>query len=831
MLERLVPKGALMGNLLTDMRYGARMLGKHPFTSAIVVLTLALGIGANTAIFSAVNILLLRPLPVQNSDRLLYLATKQQSSQYYNVFSYLDFQDLRSQNTVFSDVIGYNIYLIGMNAGDKPDSMMVSYVSGNYFKALGLNPTLGTLISGQEIEKPGADATLVLDYSYWQSRFNSDPNIVGRQIKLNGHPATIIGVAPKSFHGLYSMVEMQGYLPLGTARIQEENNDLWTKRDYRSLKTLAILKPEVNMQRAQSAMDLLAQQLAQQYGDADKGLAIHVFPERMARPTPSLGKKFLVGSTLFLILAALVLILACSSVVNLLLVQAMAREREMAVRASLGAARIRLIQQILTENFILAILGCVSGIVLGYFASRLLASIHFATVVPIHFDVGFDWRVFAFALFVGILAALGVGLIPALRLSHTRLGKLLQENSRGVLSGTSTRSRLRSGLVVAQMAGSLLLVVAAGLFIRSLDNAQHINLGFNADNLLNISMDTQAIGMDKAQSDQFYRQLTDKVRALPGVRSVTTAYSAPMDYYNNVAPVYPEGATASTKRETPQIPFNNVDPEYFSTMGITILEGRIFTAMDTEKAPLVAIINQNMAKRLWNAEHAIGKRFSISGPSGPLIEVVGIARDGKYLALTEETRPFYYVPLLQNDSSLRVVHVRTTLAPGALMQPAMKEIYNLAPDLPVIGSGTMRDAIGGPNGLFLFRLLTTLTEVLGLLGLVLATIGVYGVLSFLTSQRTRDIGIRMALGANRKDIMRMIVLQGLQLVALSLFIGLSLTLAGTRILSSVLFGVNSKDPLILFAASTLITAVGLIACMVPARRATRVDPIIALRYD
>ena len=820
-----------MGNLLADMRYGVRMLCKNPFTSAIVVLTLALGIGANTAIFSAVNILLLRPLPVQNADRLLYLATKQQSSQYYNVFSYLDFQDLRSQNTVFSDVIGYSIYLIGMNAGDKPDSMMVSYVSGNYFKALGLNPALGTLISGQEAEKPGAEATLVLDYSYWQSRFNSDPNIIGRQIKLNGHPATIIGVAPKSFRGLYSMVEMQGYLPLGTARIQEENNDLWTKRDYRSLKTLAILKPEVNMQRAQSAMDLLAQQLAQQYGDADKGLAIYAFPERMARPTPSLGKKFLLGSTLFLILSASVLILACSSVVNLLLVQAMAREREMAIRSSLGAARIRLIRQILTENFILAILGCVSGIVLGYFASRLVASIHFATVVPIHFDVGFDWRVFAFALFAGLVTAFGVGLIPALRLSQTRLGKLLQENSRGVSSGVSSRSRLRNSLVIAQMAGSLLLVVAAGLFIRSLDNAQHIYLGFDADNLLNISMDTQAVGMDKAQSDQFYRQLKEKVRFLPGVHAVTTAYSAPMDYYNNVAPVYPEGATASDKRETPQIPFNNIDPEYFSTMGITVLEGRVFTETDTEKAPLVAIVNQNMAKRLWNTEHAIGKRFSIRGPSGPFIEVIGIARDGKYLALTEESRPFYYVPMLQNDSSLRVLHVRTTVAPGALLQPATKEIYGLAPDLPIIGSGTMRDAIGGPNGLFMFRLLSTLTQILGLLGLTLATIGVYGVLSFVTSQRTRDIGIRMALGATRKDIMRMIIIQGLQLVAFSLLVGLGLTFAVTRILSSVLFGVSGKDPLILFAASTLITAVGLIACMVPARRATRVDPIIALRYD
>jgi predicted permease len=820
-----------MDGIVQDLRYGMRMVVKNPSVTFVVVITLALGIGFNTAIFSIVNAVLLRPLPVQNAARLVYLAEQKEGSLKTRL-SYPDFQDFRSQTEAFSGIVGCSMDIPGLSVDGRADPILVNQVSGNFFGALGLKPALGRVFSGEDTEKRGSDPVIVLGYQYWESRFGGDPAVLGKQVKLNGVPAVIIGVGPKGFHGTFSFLETQAYLPFGLQTVQpaEQDTDFWTRRDNRTLTALGILKPGISLRAAQSSIDVVTQRLIQLYPEADKGLSVKLYPERLARPQPAPGNPTLIIGLVFTVLVGLVLLLACTNVANILLVRASNRQREIAVRAALGAGHARLVRQIMTESFIYAFLGGAAGLLLGNGASRLLSSIRFTDSIPFQLDFSFDWRVFAYAFAIALLTGMVAGFFPASRASRTKdLNRVLHEESRGLVRGGS---RLRSVLVVAQVAGSVVLLVVAGLFVRSAQSARHLYLGFDPDHVLDVTMDTHSIDYDPAKTQQFYHDLKDRVRILPGVQSVSTAAGVPMDFFDSsVGSVYVEGQGPARDRENREVGFNSVDPEYFSVMRVPLMAGRAFTEDDNDKAPRVAIINQEMAKRLWPNQDPIGKRFSAKDPSGPFMEVVGVSANGKYIVLFEHQMPFYYVPQAQSPTTLRTLQLRSTVAPESLIGPVEEQIRNLAPDMTILAAKSMQRSLEGGNGFFIFRLGAGLTGCLGLLGMILAVVGVYGVISYITSQRTREIGLRMALGASRGGVLKMVLRQGLWLLLAGVTTGLAISVVAVRAMSSLLLGVSAGDPLTFGAVTLLLALVGMAACLIPARRAMEVDPLIVLRCE
>lgn len=820
-----------MQTLMQDIRFGVRMLIKNPLVTFVAVVTLALGIGANTAIFSAVNGLLLRPLPVPNADRLTVIAGQVKGIDVGSPLSYLEYRDLREQTQGFSDILGYDLNGVGMQVdGGDAQALLIGYVTGNYFTGLGLQPAYGRLFSGESVEKPGNEPELVLGYGFWKKHFNSDPSVVGKQVKLNGRAATIVGVAPEGFRGTYSLVDMQAYLPLGSWKLFLPNDDAFTKRDSRRLRVIGVLAPGVDRKAAQSSVDLVIRRMAQTYPE-DKDLTAHVYPEWLARPEPDPTNGTVIAGLTFMAMAGLVLLVACTNVANIVLVRATGRAREMAVRAALGASRFRLSRQLLTESIILGLAGGVAGLVLGSWISRLLSSIDLeAFGNRLVFDFGFDWRVFAFALTAAVLTGLLVGLWPAFRISRSDLNQVLHEGSRGILAGTG-RSIARSVLVVVQVAVSLTVLVVAGLFVRSTRNAEHAYFGFEPTHVLNLIMDPHNVGFDEQRTRQFYRDLEDRIKELPGVENVSLAAGIPMGYSLSFRPVYVAGKTAVNKESAPTIFCNYVSTDYFATMRIPMLRGRVFNKQDTDKSPLVAIVNEAMAKRFWPNEDPIGKTFRIKTMDGPQLEIVGLARQGKYTSPTDDNFPFFYVPNTQQPISMQALQIRTAQAPEALIPDAERVIHELAPGLPLVGVESMQHSLEGANGLFLFRLGTRFAGALGLLGLILALVGVYGVVSYVAAQRTHEIGVRMALGADRVHILKMVLRQGFILVGMGVAVGLVITFGATRLIANLLLGVSPSDPLTFAAVTVFLALVGLLASLIPARRAMNVEPLRALKYE
>ncbi|HET9792709.1 MAG TPA: ABC transporter permease [Candidatus Angelobacter sp.] len=819
-----------MDTAFQDIRFGVRMLLKNPTVTLVAVLTLALGIGANTAIFSTLNGLFLRPLPVANADRLVVIGGQLRGVDGGTGLSYLEYQDLRSQTEGFSDLIAYNLNLVGLTFNNNPETAVVSYVSQNYFSGLGLKPAAGRLLYGAEVEKRGTEPEVVLSYAYWKKRFNLDPSVIGRQIKVNGRSATIVGVAPETFRGLYSIIDMQAFLPMSMRTLWSDSEDFWTKRDDRNLRIYGVLKPGVSMRQAQTSLDVVMNRLARQYPE-EKNFIARIYPERLARPEADPSNSIVVVGILFMVLAGMVLLLACTNVANIILVRATSRGREMAVRSALGAARIRLVRQLMTESVLLALAGGLCGIALGAWVSHLLSSIRIVALgSPLVFDFSMDWRVFAFGLATALVTGVLVGMAPAMRASRTNLNQVLQEGSRGVVAG-SARSRMRNSLVIVQVAASLMLLVVAGLFVRSARNAEHMYLGFDPSHVLNATVDVRALGFDKPKARRFYQDLVERARTLPGVQSAAIAANVPMGYSSDASPVYIEGRVTATREDVPVIGNNDVDTHYFETMRVPLLRGRAFTAQDNDKAPLVAIVNEVMAQKFWPNQDPIGKRFSMKGIEGPLITVVGVSKQGKYQNPGEDPTPFFYVPTDQFTPLVATLQLRTSVSPETLGPQVVAAIHQLVPGLPLFSMETMEQSLEGANGLFLYRMSTRFSGALGLVGLVLAMVGVYGVISYAASQRTHEIGVRMALGASRGNILLMILRQGIFLIGGGVLAGLVLTILARRGLSSLLVGISGSDPLTLAAASLLLAVVGFLASFIPAHRAMNVEPLKALRFD
>jgi predicted permease len=821
-----------MLNLWRDLQYGVRTLTKNPGFAAIGIVTLALGMAVNTTLFSVINGFILRPLPVPHPEQLTVLAAQQAAVPGYS-FSYPDYADFRDQSDSFSDIFFYHVTLSSVAVGNRSDHCLISRVSSNYFSALGIRPAAGRLILPSEGRAPGADPIIVLSDSYWRKRFAADPNIIGQKVRVNDHPFTIVGITPPEFHGTYSVIEMDAYVPF-SAEIADATDtsiqQVWTSREFRTLTVMGRLKPGVSMKQAGTSLNVIAQRIAQAHPDTEKGLAVQLLPEKLARPEPDPQNPIPTAALAFMGLAALVLLVACFNIANVLLVRATVRQREMAIRAALGAGRGRLVRQYLTESLLLALLGGGAGLVLASWAANLLGSLPHTTDLPIRLDFHPDGRVYLFALSAVLLTGLVVGIMPALRAARTDVITVLHEGGRGSSSGPR-RQLVRNGLVVAQVAGSFVLLIVAGLFVRSLGQAEKIRLGFNPDHVLDLSVDVEQIGYKEPQARQAYRDIDKRIAALPGVQSVAEAFTTPLGYVSSADHVWIQEHPLEPGQQPPGVMFDMVTPSYLDTLQIPLLRGRRFSDADSEKAPPVAIINQFMAQKFWPNEDALGKNFSIKGPQGPFIQVVGIVQDGKYQNLMEDPQPFYYRPLEQSYESMRTIHVRAAVPPETLALQIEALIHEVAPDVPITQVKSMRAALQGANGFFLFRFGAQLTSVMGLLGLILAIVGIYSVISYAAAQRTQEFGIRIAMGASSRHILKMVLRQGIGVIGIGLLLGLVISLAGTRLIANMVVGVKPSDPLTFTLVILFLTAIALFACWIPAYRATRIDPLVALRHE
>jgi predicted permease len=822
-----------MGTLIQDLRFALRQLGRAPSFAITAVLTLALGIGANTAIFSLVNSLVLKPLPVANPQQIAGLAESQSHGPVLPFLSWQEFRQIRAQSKgSFSEVIANALSLDGIAIeGQQPQRIMTSFVSGNFFSMLGLKPAEGRLFLPSEGEVLGQDPVIVLGYDYWMDKFNGDPKVVGRPVTVNGHPFTIVGVAPKGFHGVQSFVSVAAYIPMSEKTIEGTPADVLNKWDSRGLYLYGRLLPGVSMKQASADLGVIAKEMTRQQPEAEKGVALSALPEQSLRVVSGDPNTIYLMAALFLSLAAMVLLLACVNVANLVLVRGTVREREMAIRTALGARRMRLLRQMITESVLLAAMGGGAGVVLGMWASAALGHLNIHADIPVNFSFEFDWRIFVYSFAIALGAGLVVGIVPALRVARANVNGALREGSRGVTSG---RHWFRDSLVALQMAGSLVLLVVAALFVRSLTAMQTMDFGFKPDQVLNLSLDPTEIGMSDAQTRALTANMLDRLHELAGVESVSHAGAVPMGYFGvGGDSVVIDGAAAPANPEAFGVGYNVVSPEYFATMGIGLLRGRTFTDADNEQARDVAVISESMATKYWPNQDPIGRTFRKASEKDRKLEVVGIARDAEFqLFGGGKTRPFLYLPYAQHvaGNSLMVFQLKTKGEPLAMAETVEKSIHALAPDLPLFEVQSMRQGLYTLNGLLLFQIGASLATIMGGLGLTLAVIGLYGVVSYAVSRRVHEIGLRMALGASRGSVFRMIYRQSMILVVAGLGIGLILALGAARTVGSFVV-VNVWDPATFAAVGAVLAFAALGSCYFPARRAMGVEPMVALRED
>ena len=824
------PRPLQLDSLWHDVKYGLRGLRRNPGFTAAAVVTLGLGIGANAAIFSVVNGVLLRPLPVRDADRLTVLGAYRGSGGTPGRLSRLDMEDYRAQTDAFEDVAGYAMDFGSLAADNRAERVWLTYVSGNYFGMLGLQPAAGRLIEPREGRVPNADPVLVLSHRYWQRRFNRDPNVVGKAVRLNGRPFTIVGVAPAGFRGAYAFIDMDIFMPLGMMANTPGAGSSWSERADSNICTLARLKPGVSLAQAQAAVEVVGRRLAAQYPETNKTTRPVVFWETHARPDPASGPVLPLVASVFVGLVFLVLLVACVNVAGLLLTRGTVRVKELALRHALGAGRLRLVQQLVTESLLLAVLGGGVGLLLGTWISRMLSAIRLPNDLPVHLDFAIDWRVLGYVAAAVLTTGFVAGLVPALKGSATGPSDALRDAGRAP-GGSRGRHRLRDLLVVAQVAGSLVVLVVAGLFVRSLTSAHRLDLGFRPDGVMNFFMNPAEAGYDETRTAAFYRDLIARVRALPGVESATLAHSMPLGYFDMSREIEKEGQRLARDERGLVAHFNGVDEAYQRTMGIPLRRGRWLTQADEDRSRPVVVVNETLATRLWPGEEALGKRIRFRDGPDRALEVVGVAADGKYNSIFESPRPFFYAPNTLEFRSLRVLHVRTSGEPERLAPLVRNAVAALAPDVALFDVASMRAAVGGGNGFFLVRLAAQFAVALGLLGLALAVVGLYGVVACSAGQRTHEIGIRMALGAERRDVLGMIVRHGLWLVAAGGAAGLVAALGLARLVASLLFDVKPHDPLTYAVVTGVLALAAMVACYLPARRATRVEPTTALRGE
>jgi predicted permease len=833
------PRTALVRDLVQDLRYAARMLWKHPGFTAAVVLTLALGIGANTAIFSVVNATLLQHLPVEGRDRLVYVYRGTGG-----VFSYPAYSWLRDGNGVFDGFAAWGGIIASLNAEGAAELVDGVIVTGNFFEVLGVRPGRGRLISPADDLKPGGHPVVVIGHDFWQSRFAAAPDIVGRAIRLNGHPFTIIGVAPAGFNGPRVLDSRNLYVPMMMQAIMrppragysgEQDPDLLNHKTNSWLFGIGRLKPGRDADQATAELGTLTGSFYEtQVGkplQPPLATAVPVDAGSQGDRQRMVSVALLLGGTV-----GAVLLIGCANIANLLLARAASRRRELAVRVAIGASRARVIRQLLAESLLLALIGGAAGVGLAWAAVRGFEAAPLPAGAP-SLDLSIDGRVLLFSLGLSLATGILFGLAPALQASRRSLVPALKDGAQD--ERRSARFSLKRSLIVAEVALSMVLLIAAGLFVRSLQAAQRIDPGFDADKLISAPLGINLLRYTTQQGRDFYQRLVERVEALPGVEAATVARVRLLSGNTRVLSLHIEGRESSHERSQSEggsaatghtaTNANIVGAGFFETIGIPVLLGRAFTTQDDGAHPPVAIVNETIVKMHFEGNSPIGQRISVTGPDGPWREIVGVVRDSKYANLGEGALPLTYLPLAQNHETGMTLYVRAAVTPASLVPAVRREIQALEPNLPVPNIETVSDSVA--SSLYGRRVGAWLIGVFGGLAVVLAAVGIYGVLSFSTARRTHEIGIRLALGAEARDVFLLVLRDGMLLVTAGIAIGLVGALVAGRSLTTFLYGVTPADSRTLVSTTIILGTVALAACAIPARRAMRVDPIVALRQD
>lgn len=805
-------------DVVQDLRFGLRMLVKTPTFTCVAVLTLALGIGANTAVFTFVDALLLRPLGgVTQPDRLVQLGRQYPHKSYVSDSSYPDFLDYRDQTTVLSGVAAVAPRAFHLTTGNETERVEGEMVSGDYFAVLGVTAVQGRLISPAD-DQATADPVAVLSYRLWHRRFGGSPSTLGSTITIDGHAFSVIGVTNEPFEGIKIGTPRDIWLPLATLRRVDPRSARFEQRRASWLEMFGRLKPGVTVEQARAELSVIAQQLQHTHPDTNARAGIGV--------EPGLGRDVDVRRGLRryahvpLAAVAIVLLIACANVAGLLLACAAARRKEIATRLALGAGRVRIVRQLLTESIVLACIGGIAGLVLASWLTNALRSLLPDRYLFLSFDVdlGLDWRVFGFTLAIAGATGVLFGLVPALQGSRPNIVPALKGS--GAPGGRRVID-LRPFIVVAQLALSVILLVAAGLCVRTLRNAAAIDKGYDPGSVLTARMDLAKQHYDDARARLFQQQLLERLQSVSGVEAPAFAVTLPLNDSRWEDAVYREGD--ATRVQTFQ---NVVSPRYFDAMNITLVAGRGFTDSDNENAPRVAILNQSLARILWPGESPIGKRLTTKGQSW---DVIGIVRDIKGRNLFEPPGPILYLPLYQRDQPNMVLHVRTAVSPASLVAVLRREVNVLDKDLPLYAVTTMDEHVRA--ALTPQRLLAYLIGGFGALALLLAALGLYGLLAYAVTERTPEIGVRMALGGQKADVVHLFVTGGMKLAMSGLMLGSVAALGVTPLMKSLLFGISPLDPVTFMVVPVLLLTMALVACSVPAHRAARVDPKVALRYE
>lgn len=812
-----------MKQLLADIRYALRGLRRAPGFAVTAVLTLALGIGANSTILSWISATLLNPIPTaKNIDRMLTIQRGERNEHPTPPLSYPDFVDLRANTKSFSGLLGYHDDYISITGGARPERIYGALASADYFEVLGVQPYLGrTLIATRANERAGLPIA-VISYDLWQNHFAGDPDIVGKTIQLNLHPYTVVGVSPKGFRGCKSGLKTDIFLPLGMDE-QVWGGNRFDRRGQSWLNVLGVLKPGVDAHQADNELNLLMQRLVAQYPQDHRG-ANQMSTDPLWR-SPFGANVYMAGTLpILLALAALLLLLACANVANLLLVRSVVRRREFAIRLSMGANRWSLVRQLMLENVIIALAGGAVALSSTLWTAKTLAGFMPGRTLPLAINGAVDWRVTVATILVALFTALVSGVVPALRASRLSPSSILKDEALNT-SGGLHKSRLTSGLVVAQIGLSLLLLTCAGLFVRSLSKAQESNPGFDANNVLLMTFDLRPMGYTDKTGTEFQRQVLSKVSQLPGVESATLADFSPLSFTIHSSPFLPEGYVPRV-HENIEADRGDVGPNYLATMRTPLVAGRDFTDADTNQSMPVVIVNQALVDRYWPRQNAIGKRIQVGGKWRT---VVGVTINGKYRRLIYDPTPLVLLPLAQRYDDEVILHVRTRGEALAMVPAVDQAIHSLNGDMPLYNVNTLKDNIRG--GSIFERIAVTFAGSFGVLALVLAAIGIYGVVSYTTRQRTHEIGIRIALGAGKGAIMRQVLEQGLLLTMLGLTAGTVLSAVLTRFLRNALFGVGTTDVFTFATVALLLALVAMVATLLPAGRAAAVDPVMALRTE
>src|SRR6266571_1023066 len=824
-----------MGTLVQDLRYGIRMLAKNPGFTVVAVLTLALGIGANTAIFTIVNAVLLNPLPVADASRLVQLDTtdKKTTVALGNAtrlgISFPNYQDYARQADVFSGLAAFQPTGLTLSGGEKPKLFQGYLVTANYFDVLGVNAMLGRTFRPDEDKHPGGDGVAVLSYGLWSREFGGARDVLGRRLNLNGTSYTVIGVTPPQFKGtlLFASAD-QIWIPVSMHRqvlagFIEAN---FQERRFLDFTAIGRLRAGVSERQAESAVETVASRLEQQYPKENQGRGGTLSPIADASLGINLHDQVARAGEVLMGIVGLVLLIACVNLANLLLAQTARREKELCLRAALGAGSGRLVRQSLTESLLLSLVGGAVGLIIGYWGRSVLWSYRPAFLQQTDLALSLDGRVLAFTFAIAVLTAILFGMVPAWKVSRPNLMDVLNTGGR---SGSMAwgRSRFRQALVVSEVALALVTLVGAGLFLRSLRYAQGLDPGFESKKLFVIGVDLGSQHYDQDHGEQYYRDAIERAGSSPGAQSAAVASNFPLGG-GLARTIFLEGQDEKSGQRGTLTSLNDVSSGYFQTVGIPLLRGRAFNDLDRKETKRVAIVNHAMAKHFWPGENPLGKRFHFFGET-QLLEVVGEVADSWQFGVAEDPQPVAYMPITQDYSPFGVLDVRTAGNPSAVIPSVREQVQSIDRNLAFIAVNTIGELLD--QGLWAPRMGAMLLGVFGLLALLLATVGIYGVLSYSVSQRTQEVGIRMALGATSRTVLGLVVGQGMLLVAIGVGIGLAGSWGLARLLASLLFGVNTSDPATFAVVSLVLAVAAFVATYIPARRATKVDPITALRYE